>query len=107
MEASYYIGIDISKQRLDWRLIDAWNTELATGQVADLREINDQMQLQNDQFTILLKQVDRTINELLQQYNTTKGQYDLLVSIPGIGPIIAGWLLVSILSVSIVHFKTN
>jgi len=65
-----------------------------TGQVADLSEINDQMQAQNDQLTRLLKQVDRTINGLLHRYNTTEGQYDLLVSIPGIGPIIAGWLLV-------------
>ena len=35
MEASYYIGIDISKGRLDWHLIDARNTELATGQAAN------------------------------------------------------------------------
>ena len=65
-----------------------------TSQVADLSEINNQMQAQHDQLTILLKQVDRTINGLLRRYNTTEGQYDLLVSIPGIGPIIAGWLLV-------------
>ena len=65
-----------------------------TSQVADLGEINDQMQMQHDQLTTLLKQVDRTINNLLRTYNTTEGQYDLLVSIPGIGPIIAGWLLV-------------
>lgn len=32
MEASYYIGIDISRQRLDWQVTDAQNTECATGQ---------------------------------------------------------------------------
>lgn len=65
-----------------------------TGQVADLSEINDQMQDQNDQLTTLLKQVNRKIHDLLRRYNTTGGQYNLLVSIPGIGPIIAVWLLV-------------
>lgn len=35
MEASYYVGIDISKQRLDWQINDTQNTELATGQAAN------------------------------------------------------------------------
>uniref|UniRef100_UPI003F8827EA IS110 family transposase n=1 Tax=Fodinibius sp. SL11 TaxID=3425690 RepID=UPI003F8827EA len=35
MEASYYVGIDISKRRLDWHLTDAGNTEIATGQAAN------------------------------------------------------------------------
>ncbi|MCW9707659.1 IS110 family transposase [Fodinibius salsisoli] len=65
-----------------------------TSQVADLTEINQQMQTQHDQLTTQLKQVDRKIRRLLRRYNTTEGQYDLLVSIPGIGPVIAGWLLV-------------
>ena len=65
-----------------------------TSQVANLEEINEQMQFQHDGLTEQLKQVDRKIRHLLHGYNTTEGQYDLLVSIPGIGPIIAGWLLV-------------
>lgn len=35
MEASYYVGIDISKQRLDWQVHDAQNTELATDQAVN------------------------------------------------------------------------
>lgn len=65
-----------------------------TSQVADLAEINEQMQFQQEALTKQLKQVDRTINNLLRRYNTTEGQYELLISIPGIGPVIAGWLLV-------------
>ena len=65
-----------------------------TSQVANLGEINKQMQLQHDGLTEQLKLVDRKIRSLLRRYNTTEGQYDLLVSIPGIGPVIAGWLLV-------------
>lgn len=65
-----------------------------TSQVANLAEINKQMQSQHDGLTQQLKQVDRKINDLLRWYNTTEDQYELLVSIPGIGPVIAGWLLV-------------
>ncbi|SMO95676.1 IS110 family transposase [Fodinibius sediminis] len=65
-----------------------------TSQVADLDEINEQMQSQHDGLTTQLKQVDRKILSLLRRYNAIEGQYDLLVSIPGLGPIIAGWLLV-------------
>jgi len=65
-----------------------------TSQVANLGEINEQMQFQHNGLTKQLKLVDRKIDELLCQYNTTEGQYELLVSIPGIGPVIAGWLLV-------------
>jgi transposase len=75
-------------------LTNGIKANILTSQVADLREINDQMQTQKDQLTMLLKQVDRTINGLLRTYNTTEGQYELLVSIPGVGPVIAGWLLV-------------
>lgn len=75
-------------------LTNGIKANILTSQVADLRGINDQMQAQKDQLTMLLKQVDRTINGLLRTYNATEGQYDLLVSIPGIGPVIAGWLLV-------------
>lgn len=64
------------------------------GQVANISEITDQMQAQRDSLTQQLRQVDRTIMQLLRSYNTTHGQYELLVSIPGIGPVIAGWLLV-------------
>ncbi|WP_409070433.1 transposase [Aliifodinibius sp. S!AR15-10] len=31
---------------------------------------------------------------MLETYSSLRGQYQLLVSIPGIGPVIAGWLLV-------------
>lgn len=65
-----------------------------TGQVVDLGEIITQMQSQQAQFTDRLGQVDRKIRQLLQNYNSRQGQYELLVSIPGIGPIIAAWLLV-------------
>jgi len=65
-----------------------------TSQVADLGEINDQMQACHDQLTEQLKLFDRTIRGLLRRYNTTEGQYELLISIPGIGSVIAGWLLV-------------
>lgn len=75
-------------------LANGIKANILTSQVADLAEINEQMQTQHNQLTTLLKQVDRTINDLLRRYNTTEGQYELLVSIPGIGPVIAGWLLV-------------
>lgn len=75
-------------------LANGIKANMLTSQVADLGEINEQMQSQHDGLTTQLKQVDRKINDLLHRYNTTDGQYDLLVSIPGIGPIIAGWLLV-------------
>lgn len=65
-----------------------------TGQLADLGEINEQMQFQRAGLTTQLKKVDGKIKNLLHGYNTLKGQYDLLTSIPGIGPVIAGWLLV-------------
>jgi len=57
-----------------------------TSQVADLEEINQQMQFQREGLTTQLKLVDQTIRNLLCRYNTTEGHYDLLVSIPGIGP---------------------
>lgn len=75
-------------------LTNGIQANILTSEVADLGEINEQMQTQHDQLTTQLKQVDRKINKLLRRYNTTEGQYDLLVSIPGIGPVIAGWLLV-------------
>ncbi|MCW9708051.1 IS110 family transposase [Fodinibius salsisoli] len=75
-------------------LINGIKANTLTSQVADLTEINEQMQLQHDGLTKQLKLVDRTIKSLLHKYNTTEGQYDLLASIPGIGPVIAGWLLV-------------
>ena len=65
-----------------------------TSQVADLAEINQQMYSHREGLTRQLKKVDGKINNLLQHYNTLKGHYDLLTSIPGIGPVIAGWLLV-------------
>ncbi len=65
-----------------------------TSQVADLGAINDQMQACRDQLTEQLKLVDRKIRLLLRRYNNAEGQYELLISIPGIGPVIAGWLLV-------------
>jgi len=65
-----------------------------TSQVADLGEINEQMQSQREGLTRQLKKVDGTIKNLFHRYNILKGQYNLLTSIPGIGPVIAGWLLV-------------
>lgn len=65
-----------------------------TGQVADLAEITRHMEAQQTGLTEQLRQVDRKIRELLRSYNSRRGQYELLISIPGIGPIIAGWLLV-------------
>jgi transposase len=65
-----------------------------TSHVANLGEINEQMQFQLDGLSKQLKRVNRKINDLLHSYNTIEGQYNLLVSIPGIGPVIAGWLLV-------------
>jgi len=35
MEASYYVGIDIGKHRLDWHVNDTQNTPLTTGQAAN------------------------------------------------------------------------
>lgn len=74
-------------------LTNGIKANILTSEVADLGEINEQIQTQHDQLTRQLKQVDRKINNLLR-YNTTEGQYDLLVSIPGIEPVIVGWLLV-------------
>lgn len=65
-----------------------------TGQVVDLREIASQMQTHHGQLTVQLAQVDRKIRELLASHDSLRGQYELLISIPGIGPVIAGWLLV-------------
>ncbi|WP_440999870.1 IS110 family transposase [Fodinibius sp. SL11] len=75
-------------------LTNGIKANILTSQVADLGEINDQMQAHHEGLTEQLKLVDRKIRGLLRRYNTTSGQYDLLVSIPGIGPVIAGWLLV-------------
>ena len=65
-----------------------------TGRVADLDEINNQMQIQHGQLTEQLRQVDRKIASILRTSSSLRSQYELLVSIPGIGPVIAGWLLV-------------
>lgn len=65
-----------------------------TGQVVDLREITKQMQSQWAGLGEQLCQVDKTIRHLLQTWQSLQGQYRLLMSIPGIGPVIAGWLLV-------------
>lgn len=75
-------------------LTNALKANTLTARVVNLDEINGQIQDQHDQLTRLLKQVDRKIRLLLRRYNSTEGQYELLISIPGIGPIIAGWLLV-------------
>ena len=75
-------------------LANGIKANVLTSQVADLTEINEQMQTQHDQLSEQLKLVDRKIRSLLHRYNTTEGQYGLLVRIPGIGPVIAGWLLV-------------
>lgn len=65
-----------------------------TGQVVALSEIISQMQAQRARLDEQLRQVDRTIRGLLNSYQSLQGQYRLLTSIPGIGPVIAGWLLV-------------
>jgi transposase len=75
-------------------LTNALKANILTGRVVNLDELRGQIQAQHAQFTRQLKQVDRKIRLLLGRYNTTEGQYELLISIPGIGPIIAGWLLV-------------
>jgi transposase len=73
-------------------LTNALKANTLSGRVVDLDEINGQIQDQHERLTRQLKQVDRTIRGLLRRYNDTEGQYELLISIPGIGPIIAGWL---------------
>ena len=75
-------------------LTNTIKTNELVGQVIDLEEIMVQMQFEQAQITNRLRQVDRKIQDLLREYNKRWGQYELLVSIPGIGPIIAGWLLV-------------
>lgn len=65
-----------------------------TGQVVDLSEIISQMQAQRAGLEEQLRQVDQAIRQLLSTYSSLQGQYRLLTSIPGIGPVIAGWLLV-------------
>jgi transposase len=65
-----------------------------TAQVVDLGELIGQMQGQHEQLTEQLKQADCRIQALVRAHDTLRGQYELLVSIPGIGPVIAGWLLV-------------
>lgn len=56
-----------------------------TSQIANLGEVNVQMQTQLDGLTKQLQQVDRTIKHLLSRYNETEGQYKLLISIPVLG----------------------
>lgn len=75
-------------------LTNAIKASELTAQVVDLGELIVQMQLEQAELTDRLARVDRKIRELLREYNSKCGQYDLLLSIPGIGPIIAGWLLV-------------
>lgn len=75
-------------------LTNAIKAARLTSQVVDCEEIIDQMESHHAQLTNRLHQVDRKIRELLRDYNKRWGQYELLVSISGIGPIIAGWLLV-------------
>ncbi|SHG44353.1 Transposase [Fodinibius roseus] len=75
-------------------LTNGIKANILTSQIADLGEINDQMQAQHDRLTEQLTLVDRKIRGLLRRYNNMEGQYELLISIPGIGSVIAGWLLV-------------
>ena len=63
-------------------------------QIINLDEVHGQINSQHEQFTTQLKLVDQKIRLLLRRYNDTEGHYELLMSIPGIGPVIAGWLLV-------------
>lgn len=65
-----------------------------TGQLVNLEAIIEQMENQHRQLTEQLRQADRTIRDLLKGYQSLQGFYRLLSSIPGIGPVIAGWLLV-------------
>lgn len=65
-----------------------------TSQVVNLDAIIGQMEMQHRQLTEQLRQVDETIRQLLSTHKSLQGQYRLLTSIPGIGPVIAGWLLV-------------
>lgn len=75
-------------------LTNAMKANTLTSRVANLDELNDQMQIQHDQLSRQLQQADRTIRKLLRSSSGIRNQYELLVSIPGIGPVIAGWLLV-------------
>lgn len=75
-------------------LTNALKANALTGRVVNLDEINGQIQDQHERLTEQLKVVDRKIRGLLRRYNDSEGQYELLISIPGIGPVIAGWLLV-------------
>jgi len=75
-------------------LTNALKANALTSRVVNLDELNSQIQDQRELLTRQLKQVDRKIKLLLRRYNNAKGQYELLISIPGIGPVIAGWLLV-------------
>lgn len=65
-----------------------------TSQVVNLDAIIGQMELQHHQLTEQLRQVDEAIRQLLSTHKSLQEQYRLLTSIPGIGPVIAGWLLV-------------
>lgn len=75
-------------------LTNAIKANTLTGQVANLDEINDQMQIHHEGLSRQLQQVDRKIKKLVRSYSSIRSQYELLISIPGIGPVIAGWLLV-------------
>lgn len=64
------------------------------GEVVDIAEVTRQMQAQQDRLTEQIRQVDRRVQHALRRYAELHRLYQLLVSIPGIGPVIAGWLLV-------------
>lgn len=75
-------------------LTNAIKANKLTGQVVDLSEISVQMEAQRAHLTEQLRQIDQKIKHQLQAYSSLRRQYKLLTSIPGIGPVIAGWLLV-------------
>lgn len=68
-------------------------TQLVGG-ITDLAALTEQMQDQQRQLTEQLKQVDRHIQHAIRKCAELHRLYQLLASIPGIGPVIAGWLLV-------------
>lgn len=65
-----------------------------TGEVVDLEQVTTQMHAHYEQLTAQLRQVDTAIQDHLRSSTDLDRQYQLLVSICGIGPVIAGWLLV-------------
>uniref|UniRef100_UPI003F881552 IS110 family transposase n=1 Tax=Fodinibius sp. SL11 TaxID=3425690 RepID=UPI003F881552 len=72
MEASYYIGIDISKQRLDWQVNDSQNNSHKNGQEVNTPKGIHKMITQ-------WKRAEIDVNELIVCFEHT-GPYGLLLA---------------------------